>query len=359
MPHSPSIATPDDDALGELCAALAERAAAMDVSHTWPDEQLHLCGEDGVFRWFLPQRFGGYAWPDVDLVRGYLRLSAACLTTTFVITQRTGACQRIAASQNEAAQRRWLPGLASGEHFATVAISHLTTSRRHLSQPAMRATRTAGGYQLDGYSAWVTGGRHADVIVTGAVLDDGMQILVALPTELAGVSTPPPPQLVSLSASDTGELRCERVLVADEHVLFGPVENVMKLGGGGAGGFQTSTLAIGAASAAIEFLTNEAQRRSELTAAANSLRDEQQALAGDLLKLAAGEPICSNEDLRTRANSLVLRASQAALAAAKGTGYVVGHPAGRWCREALFFLVWSCPQGVVNAQLCELAGLEA
>ena len=45
-----------------------------------------------------------------------------------------------------------------------------------------------------------------------------------------------------------------------------------------------------------------------------------------------------------RANSLVLRASQAALAAAEGTGYVVGHPAGRWCREALFFLVWSCPQ---------------
>ncbi len=62
--------------------------------------------------------------------------------------------------------------------------------------------------------------------------------------------------------------------------------------------------------------------------------------------------------LRAQANSLALRASQAALAAAKGTGYVVGHPAGRWCREALFFLVWSCPQGVMAANLCELAGLE-
>ena len=47
----------------------------------------------------------------------------------------------------------------------------------------------------------------------------------------------------------------------------------------------------------------------------------------------------------------------AALAAAKGTGYLIGHPAGRWCREALFFLIWSCPQPVMSAHLCQLAGL--
>ena len=57
------------------------------------------------------------------------------------------------------------------------------------------------------------------------------------------------------------------------------------------------------------------------------------------------------------ADSLVLRATQAALGAAKGAGFVSGHSAGRWCREALFFLVWSCPQSVLSANLCELAGL--
>ncbi|MBW8885705.1 MAG: acyl-CoA dehydrogenase, partial [Planctomycetia bacterium] len=68
--------------------------------------------------------------------------------------------------------------------------------------------------------------------------------------------------------------------------------------------------------------------------------------------------LTTSNELRTRANSLALRASQAALAAAKGAGYVVGHPAGRWCREALFFLVWSCPQPVLHANLCELAGIQ-
>ena len=75
------------------------------------------------------------------------------------------------------------------------------------------------------------------------------------------------------------------------------------------------------------------------------------------MSLAAGIEACSADDLRARANSLVLRAAQSALAAAKGTGYVTGHPTGRWCREALFFLVWSCPQPVMATNLCELAGL--
>ena len=62
-------------------------------------------------------------------------------------------------------------------------------------------------------------------------------------------------------------------------------------------------------------------------------------------------------ELRQQANSLVLRSTQAALSAAKGAGFLASHPTGRWAREALFFLVWSCPQPVVAANMCELAQL--
>ena len=58
--------------------------------------------------------WGGQEWTEVDITRGYLRLSAACLTTAFIITQRTGACQRIAGSDNEAAKERLLPGSGRG-----------------------------------------------------------------------------------------------------------------------------------------------------------------------------------------------------------------------------------------------------
>ncbi len=354
-----SIESPGDPALDELCSELTARAAALDDTLDWPSEQLRLCGQYGVYRWFLPAEWGGLGWSDADLVRGYLRLSAACMTTTFIITQRTGACQRIAASDNQPLKARLLPDLASGQSFATVGISHLTTSRRHLARPVLAADETPRGFRLEGYSPWVTGAVAAQTVVLGATLADGRQVLLALDTQLAGVETPPPPRLVGLSASCTGELRCHGVEVPHEALLAGPAENVMRQGvGAGTGGLQTSTLAIGLSAAAIGLLEGESQLRTDLSGPAGELRREQEQLQADLLAAASGCGTCTSEDLRARANSLVLRATQAALAAAKGAGFVVGHPAGRWCREALFFLVWSCPQSVLATNLCELAGME-
>lgn len=357
------IRSPDSHELAELCAALAALAPDLDRTGAWPVQQLALCGEYGVFEWFLEPEWGGQGWDEEAIVRGYLALSRACLTTTFIITQRSGACRRIVTSDNDSLKSELLPALARGDSFATIGISHLTTSRRHLVEPVLQAERADGGFLLNGYTPWVTGAAHAEHVVLGATLVDGgaatgEQLLVALPTKLPGVSVPPAAHLVGVSASHTGEVRLENVSVGEPWVLAGPVENVMSLGSGaGTGGHQTSTLALGLSQAAIDFIAAEAVRRGDLQAPLQALRRECDEVTHELISLVQGRPACTSEQLRQRANSLVLRSTQSALAAAKGAGYVVGHPAGRWCREALFFLVWSCPQPVVSANLCELAGL--
>ena len=88
------ITAPDDPSLAALCDQLAARADATDVAAAWPVEQLRWLAESGVYRWFVPREWGGLEWSEQDLVRGYLRLSAACLTTTFILTQRSGAVRR-------------------------------------------------------------------------------------------------------------------------------------------------------------------------------------------------------------------------------------------------------------------------
>ncbi len=95
------ITSPDDPQLTQLCEQLAQLSSRLSRPDAWPEEQLELCGRTGVFEWFIAPELGGQGWSAVDVVRGYLRLSAACLTTTFVITQRTGACRRIAAGSRE------------------------------------------------------------------------------------------------------------------------------------------------------------------------------------------------------------------------------------------------------------------
>jgi alkylation response protein AidB-like acyl-CoA dehydrogenase len=358
--------------LPTLCERLRFAAAKLDQGNEqWPKEQMRWLAEAGVFSWFVPAEYGGTNYSEREQLDGYLAISEACLTTAFVLTQWNAACKRIAISANTGLQSKWLPGMARGELFATVGISHLTTSRQHLHAPVLSARPSdQGGFSLDGFSAWVTGAAEADVIVVGATLENRQQILCAVPRTRPGIASGAGTRLLALSASRTDAVHFKDVTVHAEELIAGPMDNVMQTGtGGGAGGLQTSTLAIGLTFAAVKFLQTEAQSRKELLPVAEKLAADAAQLRSTLFELAAGASLQglvrfshsegSNEatpvKLREQANSLVLRATHAALAAAKGAGFVADHPAGRWCREALFFLVWSCPQPVLAANLCEFA----
>lgn len=359
-PGVAAVRSPDQEALDELCRWLAAHADRWQTPQQWPGAALAACAKAGVFRWFLPVSCGGWGWSEADQTRGYLRLAAADLTTTFILTQFIGACRRIAGSEHPQPAAQWLPRLLGGEAFATVGISHLTTSRRHLGKPVLTVTpQESGGYRLNGMSPWVTGAAQADVIVLAGSLQDGRELLAAVPTASPGMTCDPGTNLVALSASCTDRVMLQDVQVTPEMVLAGPVHDVMRTGtGAGTGGLQTSTLAVGLAQAAVEYLATEAERRSDLAPIARTLGAQTAALETQLLRAAAGAA-CDLGQLRGEANRLVLRATQAALTAAKGAGFIDGHPVGRWCREALFFLVWSCPQPVATAHLCELAGIES
>lgn len=354
----PDITSPDDPHWEPLLEVLQAGWPALDDPQAWPREQLIALGRSGVYAWFVPQEYGGQGWAEADLLRGLVKLAKACLTTTFILTQRVAAVSRIAHCDNNVLKQQLLPALLTAETFATVGISHLTTSRRHMATPVLQAEALETGYVLNGYSPWVTGADHAQTIVVGATLADEQQLLAAIDTQTPGVAALPPEALVALGASHTGRVEFHDVFVPAERLLQDPMRHVLTQGVARTGGSQTSALAIGLADRALEILEAEAAKRSDLLEPATALRSEWQALMNDMLELANNHPVCTNEQLRQRANSLVLRASQAALAASKGAGYVASHPAGRLCREALFFLVWSCPQPVTSAHLCELAGLE-
>jgi hypothetical protein len=155
-------------------------------------------------------------------------------------------------------------------------------------------------------------------------------------------------------------VRCGAVTVERRWLLAGPAERVLQAGRGGPGGLETSCLALGLAGAALEYLRREALGRPQLAADSERLRQLHQSLRRDLHELAEGrQPPEQAVELRARANTLVLGATQAALTASKGSGFVRNHPAQRWARQALFFLVWSCPWPAAAATLAQMAsGLE-
>ena len=340
---------------------LGEQSQKSNATGEWPRKQLAALGEAGVLKWLVPQAYGGDDFDTAQLVEGYLQLAGACLVSTFVLTQRNAAVMRLKGSENEELKQRLLPDLCGADLFATVGVSHLTTSRQHLNRPSVQVTESPDGYLFNGFVPWVTGATFADYIVTGGTLPDGRQILAIVDTQSKGVLVEPAAKLLALNASFTGPVILDNAIVPRADVIAGPVPAVMKsrAGGGGAGGLTTSSLALGLAGGAIDCIQSECDQRPELVDIAEPLHNELQEIKSDLRVAVTRAPQnCSphqsSESIRQRANSIVLRATQAHLAISKGAGFSQGHPAERFVREAMFFLVWSCPQPVVHANLREL-----
>ncbi|TWT59033.1 Acyl-CoA dehydrogenase [Thalassoglobus neptunius] len=343
----------------DLLERLAKSAVDVDRRGTWPDDQIAWLSEAGVMKSVIPEQYGGNRLDTQELTHEYHDLAKACLTTCFILTQRNGACQRIASSPFEEVREALLPSLAKGQQFATVGISHLTTSRQYLKTPPVQVELSEEGVTLNGQIPWVTGASAADWVVTGGTCSDGRQVLVAVPTEHPGVEIQPFVQLMALTASETTSVKLENVTVPKALLIAGPAEAVLSSGAGGAGSVTTSTLALGVISRMVDVIEDQSSRREELVPTVDLLTNEYNTLKKDLFALASStgkeQPADATAEIRQRCNSLILRMTQAALTMTKGAGYVKGHPVELAIREAMFFLVWSCPANVAQGVLNELA----
>lgn len=324
---------------------LARGADEADALATWPAVSWAALMNSGVAGWSIPRAFGGQELGQADQLAVSELISSACLTTAFILSQREAAIRHVLRGP-EHLKQEYLPELAQGKTFITIGLSQLTTSRQHQG-PALRVEQlTKSEFKLHGEIPWVTGAPQAKAVVVGATLDNGEQALFLLPTNVSGVTVDPILSLSSLVGSQTSSVRCENVLLSEQYLLAGPKERV--LGGGGGGGLETSCLALGLTKAATNFLREESKNRIELVAIADRLELELKQSRAQMLLLAADPQMEAVLELRAQCTLLALRSSQAALLFAKGKGFVQPHPAQRWSRQALFFLVWSCPRSVTE-----------
>jgi butyryl-CoA dehydrogenase len=345
--------------LKSLAAQLAEADGPADDGLQWPLELWSLLEQAGATRWSLAEEFGGTGCPRPLLVQRYAQLAGGSLTAVFILSQHDAGIRRLQAAPESDVASRWLRAIGQGRAFTTVGISHLTTSRRLGAQPVTAVELAPGSYRLDGTIPWVTAALRADVLVTGAVLDDGRQMLLALPADRPGVLIRPPFPLAALQASCTTEVVLEAAQVDDSELLAGPANDILSNPGAvGTAGLETSALALGQARAALAALAQLSPDRTDLAEPVEALCEQWQTSWGQLIAQARGEAdAVTPGQIRTQANALALRSTQAFLTARRGTGFLRTEPAQRWARQALFFLVWSCPTPVAQAAIRDLAGL--
>ncbi|MDP9172320.1 MAG: acyl-CoA/acyl-ACP dehydrogenase [Planctomycetota bacterium] len=350
-----SSLTPNFDTLIPL---LHERANRADIEGqgAWPAEDLADLTALGAWRWAIPTAYGGDETEALDLHFRYESIASGSLATALLLTQRDSAAALIAGADAPTLPAQLLPRMARGESFCTVGIAQLTTSRQG-GVPALRAVANESGYRLNGFIPWSSGAAKSAIVVAGAATEDAQEILFVLPTELAGVQIGQPMPLVALRSSFTTQIDCKDVQLDRKWLLRGPIAKVLA---GRSRGLPIGQafLALGLSRGGLDLIArHDSDRARSLHHQLDTqLADLRERVIAFCQQAQTAETAAAGPGLRGECGALAVKITQASVAIYKGTALLAGHPAQRLSREAMFLLVWSCADPVIDCTLNALTG---
>jgi alkylation response protein AidB-like acyl-CoA dehydrogenase len=122
----------------------------------------------------IPEEYGGSGYGPVELGIVAEEMGRALLVAPFFSTVVLAA-QALVISGDEAAKRRWLPGIAAGELTATLAVAEESGSWDPESVNTT-AIENGGGWTVTGTKLFVVDGHTADLLLVVARTPDGLGV---------------------------------------------------------------------------------------------------------------------------------------------------------------------------------------
>ncbi len=146
---------------------LAPFAARWDSDSHFPVPTLRKAGEMGFMALYAPAELGGMGLSRLDSTLIIEELAHGCTATAAYITIHNMATMMIATYGTPELQAKVLPGLVSGERLASYC---LTEPHAGSDAAALRtsARRVAGGYEISGSKAFISGAGATDHLVVMA-----------------------------------------------------------------------------------------------------------------------------------------------------------------------------------------------
>ena len=133
----------------------------------------------------IPEEFGGQGFGPVELYVVFEEMGAALFCSPYFSTVALAA-NAILLVGSDADKAVHLPGIASGETIATLALTD-DAGQWDLSATSTRATAQGDGFALNGVRNYVTDGNVASLILVPAMTDKGLS-LFAVQGDASGVA---------------------------------------------------------------------------------------------------------------------------------------------------------------------------
>lgn len=238
-------ATPDFDfALGESAEMIRESvarfadeqiapiAAKVDAEDWFPRELWPAMGDLGLHGITVEEDWGGIGLGYLEHVIAVEEVSRASASVGLSYGAHSNLCVNQIRRWGSAAQKgKYLPGLISGEHVGSLAMSEAGAGSDVVGMK-LRAEPVPGGFRLNGTKFWITNGAYADVLVVYARTDAeaGSKGITAFLVEkdMPGFSIGQKIDKMGMRGSPTCELVFDDCFVPEENVM-GPLNGGVKV----------------------------------------------------------------------------------------------------------------------------------
>ncbi|HEY1125168.1 MAG TPA: isovaleryl-CoA dehydrogenase [Sphingobium sp.] len=225
------------DMIRESCARfaadrIAPIAAKVDREDWFPLDLWPEMGELGLHGITVAEEDGGLGLGYLEHVIACEEISRASASVGLSYGAHSNLCiNQIARWGNPAQKAKYLPGLISGTHVGSLAMSEAGAGSDVVSMK-LRADGVQGGHVLNGTKFWITNAPYAETLVVYARSDAnaGSRGITAFLIErgMDGFSIGQKIEKMGMRGSPTAELVFNDCLVPDENVL-GPVGGGVKV----------------------------------------------------------------------------------------------------------------------------------
>ena len=203
--------------------AIAPRAEEIDRTNTFPRDLWPAMGDLGLLGLTVEEDYGGSGMGYTEHTVAMEEISRASASVGLSYGAHSNLCvNQIRLNGTEDQKRRYLPGLISGEHLGSLAMSEPGAGSDVVSMRT-RADKKGDRYVLNGSKMWITNGPEADTLVVYAKTDPdaGPKGITAflIERDFAGFSTAQKLDKLGMRGSDTCELVFQDCEVPEENVL--------------------------------------------------------------------------------------------------------------------------------------------
>lgn len=198
-------------------------ASEMDRDHEFPEDILEKMGAQGLLGIPVPEKYGGAGSDHLTYILALEEISRVWGSLGVIMAVHiSDAIIPILDLGNEEQKQRFLPDLISGKMIGAFSITEPDAGSDAMSIKT-KATRTDGGWLLNGTKTFVTSGSKAGVIIVMAITDPslGSKGMTTFLVEkgMEGFSIGKEESKMGLHSSVVAELVFQDCFIPDKNIL--------------------------------------------------------------------------------------------------------------------------------------------